>query len=150
MPTKSYSRSFSILGLDNIARHKLRLTIEVQNLLYLSASPPLLHSGAGHELLNTKSGATGLALSSLGFGKKRPQRNATLKGKSTLQIQKNIVINKHQDHFVWNLNLIWTMLTSCPVWRPCGHLLGPPLISCWEAEPGFLGQWWQWPLEPGR
>ena len=64
-----------------------QLTMEVQNLLYLSASPPLEHSGADQELLKTKSGATGLALSSFGFGKKRPQRNATLKGKSQLQTQ---------------------------------------------------------------
>lgn len=66
-----------------------QLTMEVQNLLYLSASPPLEHSGADQELLKTKSGATGLALSSFGFGKKRPQRNATLKGKSQLQTQNN-------------------------------------------------------------
>ena len=58
-------------------------------MLYLSASPPLEHSGADHELLKTKRGATGLALSSFGFGKKRPQRNATLKGKSQLQMHNN-------------------------------------------------------------
>ena len=52
-----------------INKHLVQLTIEVQNLLYLSALPsPPEHSGAGHELLNTKSGATGLALSSLGRG----------------------------------------------------------------------------------
>ena len=34
------------------------LTMEVQNLLYLSWSPPLAHSGAVQELLKTKRGAT--------------------------------------------------------------------------------------------
>ena len=34
------------------------LTIDVQNLLYLSWSPPLAHSGAVQELLKTKRGAT--------------------------------------------------------------------------------------------
>ena len=36
----------------------LPLTMEVQNLLYLSWSPPLAHSGAVQELLKTKRGAT--------------------------------------------------------------------------------------------
>ena len=81
-------------------------------MLYLSASPPLGHSGADHELLKTKSGATGLALSSFGFGKKRPQRNATLKGKSQLQIHNNTLDGtdkqvRKDSHFLFSIPVLW-------------------------------------------